>query len=119
MAAKSKRNRNSPSQAPNIENLLDDALKQTFPASDALAVVVPRRRRKRSATNTFKVGEHVTWNSEAGHVSGRIVKIHTRNVNYKGYVRHASQDEPQYEIKSDKTDHIAMHKGSALKSVRR
>ena len=26
----------------------------------------------------------------------------------------ASKDEPQYQIKSDKTDHIAMHKGSAL-----
>jgi hypothetical protein len=102
-----------------MDDLLDDALKQSFPASDALALVVPRRRRKQSATNTFKVGDHVTWNSEAGRVSGRIVKVHTRNVNYKGYVHHASQDEPQYEIKSDKTDHVAMHKGSALKSVRR
>jgi hypothetical protein len=26
--------------------------------------------------------------------------------------------EPQYEIKSDKTDHIARHKGSALNRVR-
>ena len=65
--------------------------------------------------NTFKVGDHVTWNSEAGHVSGTIVKVHTRNVNYKGYVHHASKDSPQYEIKSDKTDHIALHKGEALK----
>ena len=23
---------------------------------------------------TFKVGDHVTWNSEAGHVSGRILR---------------------------------------------
>lgn len=65
----------------------------------------------------FKVGDHVTWNSEAGHVSGRIIKIHTRNVAYKGYTHHASAADPQYEIKSDKTDHIAMHKGSALKKV--
>jgi hypothetical protein len=63
----------------------------------------------------FKVGDHVTWNSEAGHVSGSIVKVHTKNVNYKGYTHHATRDEPQYEIKSDKTDHIAMHKGAALK----
>jgi hypothetical protein len=35
-------------------------------------------------------------------------------VDYKGYTHHASQEEPQYEIKSDKTDHVAMHKGSAL-----
>ncbi len=69
--------------------------------------------------NTFKVGDHVTWNFEAGHVSGRIVKVHTKNVNYKGYVHHASKDDPQYEIKSDKTDHIALHKTSALKLLRR
>ena len=65
----------------------------------------------------FKVGDHVTWNSEAGHVSGRIIKVHTRNVDYKGYTHHASPDEPQYEIASDKTDHIAMHKGTALRKV--
>ena len=66
-------------------------------------------------TKHFKVGDHVTWNCEAGHVSGRIIKVHTRDVDYKGYTHHASRDEPQYEIKSDRTDHIAMHKGSALK----
>jgi Hypervirulence associated proteins TUDOR domain len=69
--------------------------------------------------NTFKVGDHVTWNSEAGHVSGRIVKVHTKNVNYKGYVHHASKENPQYEIKSDRTDHIALHKAAALKRLRR
>ena len=63
----------------------------------------------------FKVGDHVTWNSEAGHVSGRIVKIHKNDVEYKGYTHHATADDPQYEIKSDKTEHVAMHKGSALK----
>ncbi|MBF9232146.1 hypervirulence associated TUDOR domain-containing protein [Microvirga alba] len=68
--------------------------------------------------NRFSVGDHVTWNSEAGHVSGRIVKVHTQNVNYKGYIHHASADDPQYEIKSDKTDHVAMHKGRALQKVK-
>lgn len=62
----------------------------------------------------FKVGDHVTWNSEAGWVSGRIVQVHTTDVNYKGYIHHASKEDPQYEIKSDKTDHIALHKGKAL-----
>lgn len=62
----------------------------------------------------FKVGDHVSWNSEAGRARGRIIKIHTKDVNYKGYTHHASADNPQYEIRSDKTDHIAMHKGSAL-----
>jgi len=67
----------------------------------------------------FKTGDRVSWNSEAGRVRGRIVKVHTKDVNYKGYVHHASKDEPQYEIKSDKTDHIALHKGTALRLLGR
>ncbi len=65
----------------------------------------------------FKIGDHVSWNSEAGRVRGRIIKVHTADVLYKGYTHHASEDEPQYEIKSDKTDHIAMHKGRALRKL--
>ncbi|MEO8630781.1 MAG: DUF2945 domain-containing protein [Betaproteobacteria bacterium] len=67
----------------------------------------------------FKVGDHVTWNSEAGHVSGNIIAVHTKDVDYKGYTHHASKDDPQYEIQSDKTDHIAMHKGAALTKANR
>ena len=68
----------------------------------------------------FKVGDHVTWNSEAGRVSGTIIKIHRKNTRWKGYLHRASQEEPQYEIQSDKTDHVALHKGSALtKTARR
>jgi hypothetical protein len=69
--------------------------------------------------NKFKIGDHVTWNSEAGHVTGRVAKVHTKNVNYKGYVHHASKDDPQYEIKSDKSNHIALHKTGALRPLHR
>jgi hypothetical protein len=62
----------------------------------------------------FRLGDHVSWNSEAGRVSGRIIKVITSEIEFKGRTTRASKDEPQYEIKSDKTDHIAMHKGSAL-----
>ncbi len=65
----------------------------------------------------FSVGDHVAWNSEAGEVSGTITKVHTSDFEYKGHPRRASEDEPQYEIKSDKTDHIAAHKGGALSLV--
>ena len=65
-------------------------------------------------TKAFRIGDRVSWNSEAGRVSGTIIGIHTRDFHLKGYTRHASADEPQYEIKSNKTDHIAFHKGSAL-----
>jgi len=67
----------------------------------------------------FKRGDHVSWNSEAGRVSGRITRVLTSEIKFKGYTVHASKDEPQYEIKSDKTDHIAMHKGSALRRLSR
>ncbi|WP_303904121.1 DUF2945 domain-containing protein [Thiohalomonas denitrificans] len=66
----------------------------------------------------FKVGDHVRWNSEAGYVTGRIIHVHTRDAEYRGHRRRASEDEPQYEIRSDKSDHIAMHKDSALEPVR-
>ncbi|MGN6818231.1 MAG: DUF2945 domain-containing protein [Sphingomonas sp.] len=65
----------------------------------------------------LKVGDHVSWNSEAGRVRGTIVAIHIRDVDYKGYTHHASADAPQYEIKSDKTDHVAMHKRKALRKL--
>jgi len=66
----------------------------------------------------FAVGDHVSWNSEAGQVTGRILKIHVRDFDYKGHRRHASRDAPQYEIKSDKSDHIAAHKEGALTITR-
>ena len=65
----------------------------------------------------FKVGDHVEWNSEAGHVRGTIKRKITSAIPFKGYTVHASKEEPQYLIKSDKTDHLAMHKGSALKKL--
>ncbi len=70
------------------------------------------------ATRRYEVGDHVSWNSEAGRVRGRITRVVTSEVKFKGYTVHASKDEPQYEIRSDKTDHIAMHKGSALRKLR-
>jgi hypothetical protein len=66
---------------------------------------------------TFKVGDHVEWNSEAGRVRGTIKKRITSEITFKGYTVHASKQEPQYLIKSDKTAHMAMHKGSALKKI--
>jgi hypothetical protein len=65
----------------------------------------------------FKVGDRVGWNSEAGRVSGTIVRVHTRDFDYKGHTHRATPELPQYEIKSSKTDHIAAHKGSALTRV--
>ncbi len=67
---------------------------------------------------TFKRGDHVEWNSEADRVRGVIVKKLISAVRFKGYVHHASKDEPQYIIKSEKTDHVAIHEGQTLKHIR-
>lgn len=65
----------------------------------------------------FSIGDHVSWNSEAGRVSGRIIRIHYADFDYKGHRRHASKEDPQYEIRSDRTDHVAAHKGGALTKI--
>jgi hypothetical protein len=67
---------------------------------------------------TFKRGDLVEWNSEAGRVRGIVAKKLVSNVRVHGYVRHASKTEPQYMIRSIKTDHVAIHKGEALTRVR-
>lgn len=66
----------------------------------------------------FKTGDHVSWNSEAGRVTGIIRKTISAPIEFKGYTVRASREEPQYLIESDKTDHLAVHKGSALRKIR-
>ena len=66
----------------------------------------------------FKRGDHVSWNSEAGRVSGVVRRTINAPIKFKGYTVHASRAEPQYLIESDKTDHLAMHKASALRKLR-
>ncbi len=65
----------------------------------------------------FEVGDHVAWDSEAGRVSGRIIEVHTADFDYKGHTHRASPDDPQYEIASDATDHIAAHRGGVLRRL--
>ena len=75
---------------------------------------MPAKKSGKTASARFKVGDHVKWNSEAGHVSGVITKIHISDFDYKGHTHRASADDPQYEIRSDKTDHVAAHRGKVL-----
>jgi hypothetical protein len=65
----------------------------------------------------YAKGDYVSWNSEAGRVTGQIIKVHERDFDYKGHRHRASAAAPQYEIKSDKTDHIAAHKEEALTRI--
>ena len=85
---------------------------------------MPRPTRSRANEHnrsraTFRRGDRVEWNSEAGRVRGTIFKKVTSDIRIKGYTHHASKADPQYLIKSLKTDHVAIHKGRALRRVRR
>lgn len=60
----------------------------------------------------------MAWNSEAGQVSGTIIAVRESDFDYKGYTHHARPEDPQYEIRSDRSDHIAVHKGAALRKIR-
>lgn len=68
-------------------------------------------------TAEFKVGDHVTWNSEVGHITGKITKVHKQDFEFMSRTRRASHDDPQFEVESDKTGHKAAHKADALKKA--
>lgn len=70
-------------------------------------------------TSEFKVGDHVEWRHDGSKTSGVITEKVTSEIMFKGYVRHASSKEPQYIIKSDITNHLAMHKGTILRRVKK
>ena len=61
---------------------------------------------------TFKVGDHVSWNSEAGRVSGTIVAIHTQDFPYKGHQRAPRKTIPN--MKSKATRRITSQLTKAL-----
>ncbi|MEP6480618.1 MAG: DUF2945 domain-containing protein [Rhodoglobus sp.] len=88
---------------------------------DAMAAALARVTEAVSAEEVlmseFSIGDHVLWNSEAGFVSGVITRLHTQDFEFKGYMRRCSVDEPQYEIESDKTDHVAIQKAKVLTKI--
>jgi hypothetical protein len=48
-----------------------------------------------------------------------IVRVHTKTSRLQRLYSSRQQRRLQYEIKSDKTDHVALHKGAALRRPRR
>ncbi|WP_369256041.1 DUF2945 domain-containing protein [Geodermatophilus amargosae] len=62
----------------------------------------------------FAKGDHVTWNSHGNTVEGTVTKKITEETEAGGRKVKASSDDPQYEVKSDKSGKTAVHKPSAL-----
>lgn len=66
-------------------------------------------------TEEFKKGDSVEWKSRNGKTEGEVVKKLTEPIDIKSHHVAASEDNPEYLVKSDKTGKEAAHKPDALK----
>ena len=62
----------------------------------------------------FEKGDHVTWNSHGSTTEGTVVREITSDTEASGRTVRASNDDPQYEVESDKSGRTAVHKPGAL-----
>ena len=62
----------------------------------------------------FTKGDHVTWKSHGGEAEGHVERVITSDIKAAGRTVRASEDDPQYEVVSEKSGGHAVHKPSAL-----
>lgn len=65
----------------------------------------------------FKKGDKVEWKTSQGKTTGEVKKKLTSPTDIKGHHVAASEDNPEYLVKSDKTGKEAAHKPDALEKV--
>ena len=65
-------------------------------------------------TDDFRKGDHVTWKSHGGEAEGTVERKITSDTEAAGRTVRASDDDPQYEVVSEKSGGSAVHKPSAL-----
>ena len=63
-------------------------------------------------------GDRVVWRSSGGRSVGRVKRKLTSRGKIKGHEVAASQDNPEYLVRSEKSGKIAAHKPSALRRVK-
>lgn len=63
----------------------------------------------------FRKGDKVEWGSHGNTVTGTVQREITSDIEAAGHTIRASRDEPQYQVRSDKTGAEAVHKPSALR----
>jgi hypothetical protein len=68
-------------------------------------------------TQQFKQGDHVQWNTPQGKTTGVVQQKITADTHAGGRKVAASEDSPQYLVKSDKTGKEAVHKPDSLEAV--
>ena len=62
----------------------------------------------------LRKGDHVTWRSHGGTAEGTVEEKITEDTEAAGRTVRASEDEPQYRVRSDKSGRDAVHKPAAL-----
>lgn len=62
----------------------------------------------------FEKGDRVTWQSHGGTAEGVVEKKITSDTEAAGRTVRASEDEPRYLVRSDKSGGEAVHKPEAL-----
>lgn len=66
-------------------------------------------------TDNLHKGDEVEWKSHGSTTSGKVERTITEETEASGRKVKASKDEPQYEVRSDKSGRTAVHKPDALK----
>src|SRR6204780_5473826 len=65
----------------------------------------------------LKTGDRVAWQSSGGGSVGRVERKLTSPAKIKGHVVAASENNPEFLVRSDKSGKVAAHKPSALRRV--
>lgn len=63
----------------------------------------------------FKKGDRVEWKTSQGKTEGKVEKKLTEPTDIKGHHVAASEDNPEYLVKSEKSGKEAAHKPDSLK----
>jgi hypothetical protein len=66
---------------------------------------------------TVRKGDRVEWQSHGGTAVGIVERKITADTEAAGRTVRASEDEPQYLVKSEKSGGTAVHKPEALKKL--
>ncbi|MEV8087770.1 DUF2945 domain-containing protein [Streptomyces nigra] len=73
------------------------------------------KKAKKSDDERLSEGDEVTWKSHGSTAEGTVERKITRRTEAAGRTVDASAEEPQYEVRSEKSGRSAVHKPSALR----
>jgi hypothetical protein len=68
-------------------------------------------------SHAFKLHDHVSWSTPQGRTTGHVTRVITSHTRLDGHTVSASEDDPHYEVESDKSGKRAVHKGESLKKL--